>query len=214
MDVAQKIKADLIMRSKLKKSYAKVVQEEGVQSNRLKPRTGAAGTSAAAAEASSEAGPSSSRSTEGGEREKGGRAGSLKRKFSGQGETGRPSKFRREKGTGEAGDDDVLNRTESANSTKRKVRALSPGDIGPPMPQSSLIELKKEAFAKYHSPHSRSTSATTGVGRGGGRSVSGGSTRSTGSSGLFGGGGGGKKGQPNMGARMGLLLEKIKRDRA
>ena len=55
------------------------------------------------------------------------------------------------------------------------------------MPQTSLRELKKEAFARYHSPR------TEGVGGGMGR---------------------GGRGQPNMGARMGVLLERIKRDKA
>ena len=47
------------------------------------------------------------------------------------------------------------------------------------MPQTSLRELKKEAYRKYHP----------------------------------GGGGGAPRAQPNMGARMGVLLEKIKRDK-
>lgn len=77
-------------------------------------------------------------------------------------------------------------RAPTEHKEEKKVRALSPTDIGPPMPQSSYRELKKEAFAKYHP--AKSGPIAGGVGRGG-------------------------RGQPNMGARMGALLEKIKRDR-
>jgi hypothetical protein len=66
------------------------------------------------------------------------------------------------------------------------------------MPITSLRTLKKEAFSKYHAPRRRDE----GVRPGGGGGVVGG-----------GRGGRGGKGQPNMGARMGALLEKIRRDR-
>lgn len=188
---AKKIKADLIMKSKLKKSYAKVVQEEGIQSGRLKSRNEAA--EATESVNANEAGPSEPRREEGKSSEAKERGGSLKRKFSGKGE-------KRETRPPRGKD---MQRGESSTSTKRAVRALSPGDIGPPMPQSSLKELKKEAFAKYHPAQSRSTTVSA---RGSGRSVSGGSIGSSAT--------GGKRGQPNMGARMGFLLEKIKRDRS
>jgi hypothetical protein len=90
------------------------------------------------------------------------------------------------------------------SSTVPLVRALSPSrlDIGPPLPQTSLRELKKEAFSKYHAPPRSRTSGygTTPRGRVGGF-------------GMGMGTGTGKRGQPNMGARMGALLEQIKRDK-
>jgi len=75
----------------------------------------------------------------------------------------------------------------------RPAPALSPSDIGPPMPQTSLRELKKQAFTKYHLPRQRGDGdrGLVGGARAGGRAG---------------------KGQPNMGARMGVLLERIKRD--
>ena len=79
------------------------------------------------------------------------------------------------------------------NERKGRARALSPSDIGPPLPQTSLRELKKQAFAKYHAPRQaeRGQEGTDGRGRASGRG----------------------RGQPNMAARMGVLLERIKRDR-
>ena len=84
------------------------------------------------------------------------------------------------------------NRTKSSKAEpNHKVRALSPQDIGPPMPQTSLRQLKKEAFAKYHPSRASGNGSNSGMGQGGkGR------------------------GQPNMGARMGMLLERIKREKA
>jgi hypothetical protein len=64
--------------------------------------------------------------------------------------------------------------------------------------QPSLRGMKKEAFAKRYPPnHTAIRGGPVGRGRGG----------------PIGGGGGGygKRGQPNMGARMGVLLEAIKR---
>ncbi|ORY30001.1 hypothetical protein BCR39DRAFT_530546 [Naematelia encephala] len=72
-----------------------------------------------------------------------------------------------------------------------RTRALSPSAIGHPEPlaNESLRTMKKEAFSKYH-PNRRPDGMVNG-GFGAGRG----------------------KGQPNMGARMGVLLEKIRRDR-
>ena len=75
--------------------------------------------------------------------------------------------------------------TTAAPTVNGKRRALSSQDIGNPMPQTSLRELKKEAYKKYHRNPS--------TGFGGGRGRSGGS-------------------QPNLGARMGVMLEKMRRD--
>ena len=96
----------------------------------------------------------------------------------------------RRDGTGEerstAHEEEGLERWERKEPAR--ARALSPSNIGPPMPQTSMRELKKQAFARYHSPRSESRS----------REARGGVTG---------------KGQPNMGARMGALLERIKRDK-
>ena len=92
------------------------------------------------------------------------------------------------KETSSASEEEGLERWEPREPTRTRARALSPSDIGPPMPQTSMRELKKQAFARYHSP--RFESAARGAGGG----VKG-------------------KGQPNMGARMGALLERIKRDK-
>lgn len=87
-----------------------------------------------------------------------------------------------------------------------KSRALSPPPISHPMPLTELRQLKKEAYAKYHPPRpstvlgSRTVSA--GSAYSGKTALGSGYWRDRG------------KGQPNMGARMGVLLEKIKRDRA
>jgi len=64
--------------------------------------------------------------------------------------------------------------------------------------QPSLRGLKKEAFAKRYPPNHTAIRGGFG-GRGRGGPVGGGA------------GGYGKRGQPNMGARMGVLLEAIKR---
>jgi hypothetical protein len=75
-----------------------------------------------------------------------------------------------------------------------QVRALSPSDIGPPMPQSSFRDLKKEAFKKFHPARQK-----------GGGVLLGSAAERPGKP---------SRGQPNMGARMGVLLETIKLDRA
>lgn len=103
----------------------------------------------------------------------------------------------------------------STRAQPRKVRALSPSDISAPMPQTSLRELKKEAFKKYHPARQHSSAslrvaptAAAAHAHGTRRAVSAGSTLSGPP-----GAGKGMRGQPNMAARMGVLLEKIKRDK-
>ena len=156
------------MKSKLKKEYAKVLKEEGVESSRLKSKD--------------KRGEGRDAGDNNDERDTiaGGRAKSDRRR-SFEGRDGGPIK-----------------RTKSASSgakEEKKVRALSPSDVGPPMPQESFRQLKKEAFSKYHPPPPSRGAAS-------------------GSSGSGFGGFAGRKGQPNMGARMNVLLEKIKRDKS
>lgn len=92
------------------------------------------------------------------------------------------------------------------------------------MPETDLRQLKREAYSKYHPPSGSGGGRTSGSGGGmmrsdgGVRSNTGGVGRNSGPPGLggvFGFGNGGKvRGQPNMGARMGVLLEQIQRDRS
>lgn len=113
-------------------------------------------------------------------------------------------------------------------SPPKRQRALSPIPISHPMPLTELRQLKKEAFAKYHPPGGGGgvrAGSGTGGGGGGARSASAALGKSTSGSmfgrgsdsgGKFGFGfgiGGKSKSQPNMGAKMGLLLERIQRDR-
>lgn len=174
---AKKIKADLIAQSKLKREYAKVLKEEGMESTRLKPRGQRGEADKSIAEVPTTDGqpnivspttpvlsPSSIlRHTQ---------SGSSARPPS----TSRSDRPKRPEPI----------RTDSSASKSKERKGLSPADIGPPMPQTSLRELKKEAYKKYHRPRQPSTTNTSG-GRAGA--------------------------QPNLGARMGVLLEKIKRDR-
>jgi hypothetical protein len=108
-----------------------------------------------------------------------------------QGAEGRAprSKFDR-KGKGRATDTQNNTAAEPPIPTAQRKRALSPSDIGAPMALSELKILKEKAFAKS----SRSTAGDRG------RVAQGGSVR-------------GSRGQPNMGARMGVLLEQIKAGR-
>jgi hypothetical protein len=163
------------MKAKIKQQYAKVLKEEGMESTRLAPRGD-------------------------------GQAGRVRTLEKGKG-----------KGKGKARDEDsddsssedegkgvadpnlsfapVIpvqriksrqspNRPYSETPVQRSVRALSPSDVGPPLSQTSLRSLKREAFAKYHPPPVNRL----------GRAGSG-------------------RGQPNLGARMNVLLETIKRDK-
>lgn len=157
------------MKSKLKKEYAKVLKETGGQSERLerKPRPTTQSTSPAEEQ---------DRDTE--------------HKSTYKGKVEKRKSFERNDKP-----DHSLKRSKSTSSGKsgksgkdHKIRALSPSDVGPPMPQSSFLELKKEAFKKYHPPPQTSKTGGFGMGK--------------------------PRGQPNMGARMNVLLEKIKRDKA
>ncbi len=198
----------MIMKSKLKREYAKVLKEEGVESSRLKSREKGRPRSTSPNMDTRDPNDSIEEETRGSGERKDGR----------QGKTGgkldrRDSKRKEREHTQQGGkpDNRSIKRTSSKSSSfgfkgdkePKKVRALSPSDIGAPMPQSSFLQLKKEAFKKYHPPPAAKS---------GGRSVSAGSAK-PGSSG-FGFGGFGGRGQPNMGARMNVLLEKIKRDKA
>lgn len=87
-------------------------------------------------------------------------------------------------------------------SVRPRVRALSPLTVSHPMPLTELRQLKKEAFAKYHPPRPGPGDRS--------RTVSAASV-STARPGPMGKGG---RGQPNMAARMGVLLERIKSGRA
>lgn len=223
---AKKIKADLILRAKAKKQYAKVLKQEGMQSDRLKQRdavlpiasssrsdpveeAGSGSEDGHKSDASSIEGEvvnTSKRSGSGArdEQRRLGRAGPAPSASGAGRRDPSSSSAARYKGKGRAETDrprfDRRNPRESAAPaapTARKVRALSPTDVGPPMPLSSFREMKKEAFSKYHDPKRK---------HGAGEPFGPGASR--------GSGGRGPRGQPNMGARMGALLEKIKRDRA
>lgn len=166
---AQKLKADLIERAKLKKSYAKVLKAEGMESTRLQ------------------------------ERKDGKRVERVERKDGedGNGEGSKSSRFSvgsrkgKERSFGDRKRDDSRADAAPLPITAQRKRALSPSVVGPPMPLAELAALKKEAYA----PRRRDAAVAGSVG---------GMVRS-------GNGGSGKRGgQPNMGAKMGLLLERIK----
>jgi hypothetical protein len=161
---AQKIKADLIERAKMKKNYAKVLKAEGMESERLQDRSGS-GKSRSLAEGEGEDGTAGKADIKQGRDERKPR-GTLDRKGKGR--------------SYESNEPPVL--------TAQRKRALSPSDIGPPMALTELKALKEKAYAKPTRP------AETG------RVAQGGMVR-------------GAKGQPNMGARMGVLLERIKAGR-
>ena len=167
---AQKIKADLIERAKLKKNYAKVLKAEGMESGRLQDRSGAR-KSRTGGEDGSEAE---------GEGEGEGKQDAVNR--------APRSNFDR-KGKGRATDNQNTP-AEPPIPTAQRKRALSPSDIGAAMELSELKILKEKAYAK--------PSRTIAGNRG--RVAQGGSVR-------------GSRGQPNMGARMGVLLEQIKAGR-
>lgn len=206
------------MKSKLKKTYAKVLKNEGMGSNRITLRDsnpisipqittdaqpdGSTSPSPDGTTPSNEASSSkvkllgvtsanSTRST-----------GGLFGKGKGKSRDGDASTARLGKDKDRESRDKREGRAERKDEAP-KIRALDVGDIGPPMPQTSYRELKKEAFSKYHPKRLDPTPIRHG--------------QSTGGIGGFGGSSGqgrGGRGQPNMGARMGVLLEKIKRDKA
>ncbi|WRT67434.1 uncharacterized protein IL334_004405 [Kwoniella shivajii] len=210
MGKAQKIKADLIQRAKMKKSYAKVLKEEGMDSGRLgdgtrrrneRPLPEVVGDDTRKGTGKgkgnrkdpedeqrrleSRAGPAPSSNTSGGHDYDSSKAGPSK--------LYRPKSNTslREKGKSRNSSEYTKDRPphEKRPAPIKKVRALSPepilastpNDNGEP--KKSFRDLKKEAFSKYHKPKPDPAYA---------------------------GGMKGKRGQPNMGARMGLLLEKIK----
>lgn len=227
ISTAKKIKADLILRAKAKKQYAKVLKQEGMQSDRLKQRDAVPPIASSSKSNQAQAGESESGSEDGNESDASSIEGEIvttsKRSGSGardeqrrvgragpapSGSAGRRDPVSgaaaRYKGKGRSDAErprfDRRNPREAAAPaapTAKEVRALSPADVGPPMPLSSFREMKKEAFSKYHDPKRK---------HGGGQPIALGGAR--------GPGGRGPRGQPNMGARMGALLEKIKRDRA
>ncbi|OCF32029.1 hypothetical protein I316_06185 [Kwoniella heveanensis BCC8398] len=261
MGKAQKIKADLIQRAKMKKQYAKILKDEGMESGRLgdgtrrrneRPAVSARDDDVAGSGSSgprreggrgdeeserleARAGPapgsgSEFRSRERGEGSSRGRIGGApendarksKSKFKGDRQSkdgARPYRKRDDPGQnrrqqhqrgGERGRPPHLSTSslETDPKPQPRVRALSlsPPPLASTAPDStdsatsSFRTLKKEAFSKYHRPRDtdpkiahKSSAASGGY---------------TGASGR----GGAPRGQPNMGARMGALLEKIKRD--
>lgn len=205
------------MKSKLKKTYAKVLKNEGMESNRITLRdsnptsipqiTTNAQRDDSASPSPDETTPSNEASSS---KLKLNRVTSANSTRSTGGLFGKgKGKSRDGEGTSRLGkgkDRESRDKREGRAVRKEeapKIRALDVGDIGPPMPQTSYRELKKEAFSKYHPKRLEPTPIRHG--------------QSTGGIGGFGGSSGqgrGGRGQPNMGARMGVLLEKIKRDKA
>ncbi|KAK4688118.1 hypothetical protein P7C73_g2007, partial [Tremellales sp. Uapishka_1] len=196
---AKKIKADLIMRAKVKKQYAKVLKEEGLDSKRMGD-------------------------------------GSRRRGLGDDGKDGRGNVVQDKSDSDSEDEEEAAESSNTANlitaSGKSRALSLSPPPPPPPTATRSAVEkkgsgkgkgrmdaekslengkekepevgsekeavsfrtMKKEAFSKYHPRKTASTHQThQNLGGNGGR--------------------GGGRGQPNMGARMGVLLEQIKRDR-
>ncbi|WVQ76558.1 hypothetical protein IAR50_006228 [Cryptococcus sp. DSM 104548] len=211
MGKAKKMKDDLIQRAKVKKQFAKVLKKEGMDSERL--------------------GDGSKRRQEREPRE----AGNEKKGFKGKGKP-REGQSQEKRGPRGGREDEDMARIlaragpskpspssrplksskpypNSKHLTKRprdsspsssfsapaptappKPRALSPERLALPEPpkvdgkEASLRTLKKEGFSKYHRPRDAPVSVA-GAPRGKGT-----------------------RGQPNMGSRMDVLLEKIRRD--
>ena len=165
------------MKSKIKREYAKVLKEEGMESTRLKPR-GRQGEAGALSGPALTVDPSQAQSPT---------SQPLSPISILQPARSDPSSSRHVPASrSDHSKRPPAQRADSAASKSKERKVLSPADIGPPMPQTSLRELKKEAYKKYHRPRHAPTAAHSG------RAGS----------------------QPNLGARMGVLLEKIKRDKA
>jgi len=192
MDTAKKIKADLIMKAKVKKQYAKVLKEEGMESTRLSRGDGEAGRVRMLEKKIKGKGRAMDEDEDSDSSDDGGIT-TKPSKINNKPSTSTPTSSKLSVFSSVNGNRNRPERPPKTDTQKPKsVRALSPShlDIGPPLPQTSLRELKKEAFAKFHAPP---------------RSRFGGySTNGVGGSG---------RGQPKMGARMDALLEQIKRDK-
>ena len=220
---AQKLKADLIQRAKAKKNYAKILKEEGMASNRLgvekekgkgRERVGLVKDPYAMMKKDG----AGSDSEEEEEEEKGteveimkaGRKRALSTSPTPPPTTApvvRPSKTNvsepkslKSKGKEREAPHDRSTpvkrpeREREGPKGRPAFRDVEKAEEKPP----SLRGMKKEAFAKRYPPnHTATRGGFAGRGRGG--PVGGGA------------GGYGKRGQPNMGARMGVLLEAIKR---
>ena len=206
-----------------------MLKETGGTSDRLRDRKASRGENSATGEEGGdgegtreddEAGPSDRASTP---RGKGSKPGKLDRKppkdlrasgeassASVKGDRRQPG-LKRKRSDAEGATEPRPTDATSTTAQPRKVRALSPSDISAPMPQTSFRELKKEAFRKYHPARQHSSAAAPQTHAAGRRTVSGASHASH----VSGPPGAGKamRGQPNMAARMGVLLEKIKRDK-
>lgn len=232
MGTAKKIKADLIQRAKAKKNYAKVLKEEGMASNRL----GEKGEKGKGRERKSilvkdpyaalkNNGSDDEDSGEESEEEEKGQEAELmvagrKRALSvtpppAPEPAPAPTKLepvRRPNGKGKGREvpndkskpvpvplsvpvSDKRPRSDSAEGkSKTTPTATATGSEGVKEVQRSLRDIKKEAFSKRYPPNpARGSGAIEGRG------------------GRIGSRGG--RGQPNMGARMGALLEQIKRTR-
>ncbi|WVW82756.1 hypothetical protein I302_104767 [Kwoniella bestiolae CBS 10118] len=201
MGKAQKIKADLIQRAKMKKSYAKVLKAEGMDSGRLGDGSRRRNERPSESEQQQRGrGKGKGRAENENEgvideeqRRLEARAGPAPGSGSGP---SRPFKMNKSRSNGSLRDRDRSPHQPRQPSPPKKIRALS---ISPPPPPSSTAqpvlgekksfrEMKKEAFSKYHRPREQASMSISGNGTGRGN----------------------KRGQPNMNARMGLLLEKIK----
>ncbi|KAK8869532.1 hypothetical protein IAR55_000098 [Kwoniella newhampshirensis] len=209
---ANKIKADLIQRAKVKRQYAKVLKTEGMASDRLgdgSKRRGERGEASASSSQAAKggkgknvpvrgAGPSSGEDDEedGGDDGRNGKVSDAKRMESRAGPSNTSSSSSTRPSPSKRSRPDTQRSGQETQPPKPKVRALSPSPpprrtatttTTTPMPgaeKPSFRQIKREAFSKYHKPREAPTSSTRG----------------------------GKRGQPNMGARMGALLEKIRMD--
>ncbi|WVQ78446.1 hypothetical protein IAT38_000532 [Cryptococcus sp. DSM 104549] len=224
---AQKIKADLIQRAKVKKQYAKVLRAEGMESERLgdgsrrrgEREDGGAGRGRFKGKGKQGEKPmgkparpmdgsdSSSESDEERPHVRGGRPvdefdRALARAGPSSSREDRPSSSSR-----------PGNRQRTPNSKPYSKSASGPRHSSPPPPpkvralslspppsapapttaaqaaekRASFRDIKREAFSKFHRPRDAGAIQQGGRGR--------------------------PRGQPNMGARMGALLEKIKMDK-
>ncbi|WWC89734.1 uncharacterized protein L201_004659 [Kwoniella dendrophila CBS 6074] len=232
MGKAQKIKADLIQRAKMKKSYAKILKAEGISdSSRL--GDGSRRRNERPSENDNNDNNNDSRRGKGkdgnnssgggkfksrGERENdetkrlesragpapGSRSSSSSNSYSGSKstidrKTYGSNRLDRQKSNSSLRQHDKPphQRKEIKPPSPKRVRALSlsppptsttdiTSTTGQPIEKKSFRDMKKEAFSKYHKSRNEAPASIGGSGRSN------------------------KRGQPNMGARMGLLLEKIK----
>jgi len=228
---AKKIKADLIDRARIKKQFAKTLKKEGLTSERLGGRGGKGGKGKGKDEGSGI--PTDERGRKVRDGGWGSRAGVKEDANEQEGK----SKREEEQERGNMSSSSEVKVIPAPTATKSKP-TTSTDATSQSQPLPSLRTLKREAYALHHSPSSSRTHPAPGSTSSPGAGVHPSRTRTAAAKAsvtssragevasslasphsgrskvVVGGVGKRTKGQPNMGARMDVLLEKIKRSKA